>query len=383
MNKKYQQSKFIISLILLTISLTLILAFNSYWQYGIEDQSEIIGKIKNYENTNNILGGFGALTSSFFIRLFGVGAYLIPLFIILFSLKIWLKIKRINLLNLFPQHIFFILWIPLFFSSVNNKLLSGKIGLVLSEKLTILIGQVGVIITLLISIIIFIVLTFDIDTKKIFNNIKVLKQFLKTKKEIINNTKTKNDIKKSREDENVKEEEKKDEKLEEELIVDIPDGDKKVNENIINQEDNIISYEFPKLDLLKEYENKISIDDEELEANKRLIEATLKEFKIDVTVERATVGPTITLYEIVPDEGVRIAKIKNLENDIALRIKAVGVRIIAPLPGKGTVGIEVPNQNPTTVSMKDVISSETFQKSDFELPIALGKTISNETFVMD
>ena len=94
-------------------------------------------------------------------------------------------------------------------------------------------------------------------------------------------------------------------------------------------------------------------------------------------------GPTITLYEIVPDEGVRIAKIKNLENDIALRIKAVGVRIIAPLPGKGTVGIEVPNQKPTIVSMKNVIESEKFQKANLELPIALGKTISNETFVMD
>ena len=145
-----------------------------------------------------------------------------------------------------------------------------------------------------------------------------------------------------------------------------------------------VEYVYPSLEILKQYsENKISVNQNEVENNKKLIEETLKDFRIDVIVKRATVGPTITLYEIVPDTGVKISKIKNLENDIALRIKAIGVRIIAPLPGKGTVGIEVPNQKPTIVSMKDVIASEKFQKSNFELPVAIGKTISNETFVMD
>ena len=153
--------------------------------------------------------------------------------------------------------------------------------------------------------------------------------------------------------------------------------------NTIDESKNV-EYVYPSLEILKQYsENKISINQDEVENNKKLIEETLKDFRIDVIVKRATVGPTITLYEIVPDTGVKISKIKNLENDIALRIKAIGVRIIAPLPGKGTVGIEVPNQKPTIVSMKDVIASEKFQKSNYELPVAIGKTISNETFVMD
>ena len=143
------------------------------------------------------------------------------------------------------------------------------------------------------------------------------------------------------------------------------------------------NYIFPSLDILKEYDNKIVVNKEELEQNKSIIIETLLHFKIEITAMNAEVGPTITLYEIVPKEGIKISKIKNLEDDIALRIKAIGVRIIAPLPEKGTVGIEVPNQKPSIVSMKSVISSEKFQKTKFELPIAIGKTISNETYITD
>ena len=143
------------------------------------------------------------------------------------------------------------------------------------------------------------------------------------------------------------------------------------------------NYIFPTLEVLKQYDNEIVINENELEQNKKIIIETLLHFKIEITAMNAEVGPTITLYEIVPKEGIKISKIKNLEDDIALRIKATGVRIIAPLPGKGTVGIEVPNQNPSIVSMKSVISSDKFQKNSFELPIAIGKTISNETFIAD
>ncbi len=134
---------------------------------------------------------------------------------------------------------------------------------------------------------------------------------------------------------------------------------------------------------MKEYDSEIIINEKELEQNKKIIIETLLHFKIEITAMNAEVGPTITLYEIVPKEGIKISKIKNLEDDIALRIKATGVRIIAPLPGKGTVGIEVPNQKPSIVSMKSVISSEKFQQSSHELPIAIGKTISNETYITD
>ena len=145
----------------------------------------------------------------------------------------------------------------------------------------------------------------------------------------------------------------------------------------------LANFKFPTFNLLKQYNETISIDPEELEANKDKIVETLKNYKIGIAEIKATVGPTITLYEIVPEAGIRISKIKNLEDDIALSLSALGIRIIAPIPGKGTIGIEVPNKKSTIVSMHSVISSKKFQETDMELPIALGKTISNETFVVD
>ena len=144
------------------------------------------------------------------------------------------------------------------------------------------------------------------------------------------------------------------------------------------------NYKFPTNDLLKEYSTVgITINQQELEDNKNNIVETLRNYKIDIAQIKATVGPSVTLYEIVPEAGIRISKIKSLEDDIALSLAALGIRIIAPIPGKGTIGIEVPNKNPTMVPMKTVIASAKFQEAEMELPIALGKTISNETFVVD
>ncbi len=144
------------------------------------------------------------------------------------------------------------------------------------------------------------------------------------------------------------------------------------------------NYQFPPIDLLKEYSTGgITIDQNELEDNKNRIVDTLKNYNIGISQIKATVGPTVTLYEIVPEAGIRISKIKNLEDDIALSLSALGIRIIAPIPGKGTIGIEVPNNKPTMVAMKSVIASPKFQQAEMELPIALGKNISNETFVVD
>lgn len=144
------------------------------------------------------------------------------------------------------------------------------------------------------------------------------------------------------------------------------------------------NYKFPSLELLKDYSTGgITINQAELEENKNRIVETLRNYKIEIAQIKATVGPSVTLYEIVPEAGIRISKIKSLEDDIALSLSALGIRIIAPIPGKGTIGIEVPNKNPTMVSMKSVIGSSRFQEAEMELPIALGKTISNETFVVD
>ena len=170
-----------------------------------------------------------------------------------------------------------------------------------------------------------------------------------------------------------------------------------INENIVEDAENALahlppydptldlsSYKYPTLDLLVEYgEGKLKPDTEELQRNKDQIIQTLGHYKIDIDKIRATIGPTVTLYEIIPAAGVRISKIKNLEDDIALSLSALGIRIIAPMPGKGTIGIEVPNKNKETVSMRSLLSSEKFIDSKYDLPIALGRTISNEIFIAD
>ena len=146
----------------------------------------------------------------------------------------------------------------------------------------------------------------------------------------------------------------------------------------------LASYKYPPLDLLENYgSGKIAVNSEELEANKNKIVETLNHYNIEIDKIKATIGPTVTLYEIIPAPGVRISKIKNLEDDIALSLAALGIRIIAPMPGKGTIGIEVPNQNPEMVSMRSVLATEKFQNTTMDLPIALGKTISNEVFIAD
>ena len=175
------------------------------------------------------------------------------------------------------------------------------------------------------------------------------------------------------------------EKVEEEEIVEENLAAKLVQDfGLFDPTLELSNYQFPPIDLLKEYSSGgITINQAELEENKNKIVDTLKNYSIGISQIKATVGPTVTLYEIVPEAGIRISKIKNLEDDIALSLAALGIRIIAPIPGKGTIGIEVPNNNPTMVSMKSVIASPKFQTAEMELPIALGKTISNETFVVD
>jgi len=144
------------------------------------------------------------------------------------------------------------------------------------------------------------------------------------------------------------------------------------------------SYQYPTLDLLRDYgSGKITVNNNELEANKDKIVDTLGNYNIEIAKIKATIGPTVTLYEIIPKPGVRISKIKNLEDDIALSLAALGIRIIAPMPGKGTIGIEVPNSHPEMVSMRSVLATEKFQHTDMDLPIALGRTISNEVYIAD
>ncbi len=146
----------------------------------------------------------------------------------------------------------------------------------------------------------------------------------------------------------------------------------------------LADYKLPTFDLLEDYDkDNVLVTKEELEINKNRIVETLNQYSISIVKIKATIGPTVTLYEVVPAPGIRISKIKNLEDDIALSLSAIGIRIIAPIPGKGTVGIEVPNQNPNIVSMKSILISEKFRNNKFDLPFGIGKTIANESFVAD
>ena len=384
MLNRQDKIKLIIGIVAISLSLLMFLAFNSHWTHNISDQSDILSESKDYLNTQNIIGGIGSEVSEFFIRLFGVSAYLIVSLVMILGLKILFSIKKINTLRLFMHHIFFLIWVPLFLSQFSNIKLPGQIGLNTSNNLIIMIGQVGLIILLIVSLLLFTILMFNISLTYIKDIIQKTSNWRDYKKSetILNELENKKQIKsKKLHDPKVDEIEKNT------TLIEVAKEENIVSNNKtskLNTDNDLLEYEYPKLGLLKEYpKNKISINESEVETNKQLIEDTLRDFKIDVQIKKATIGPTITLYEIIPNKGVQIAKIKNLENDIALRIKAIGVRIIAPLPGKGTVGIEVPNQNPTIVSMKNVLESEKFQNAKLELPIALGKTISNETFVID
>ncbi len=387
MTLNYQKFKLTTSIIMIGIVLFLFFSFNSHWVHGNIDQSEIFQNSITQSNTQNILGFTGAKISYFFISSLGISAYLIISLILFFSIKALFKTRKINIINTLIQHLFLIIWISLFCAQFKNITLGGKIGLFMTNALLPLVGHFGIILTLTTSILIFITIFLNIKLELIIKFIHLIREKLKLfqKNTQISDKEEGEEILQSNSNQYVNTDNPKNEELD--TIVELAQNENIVTENKILEKDskNIqVEYKFPDLDLLKEYpENKISINEKEVESNKKLIEETLRDFKIDVKIKRATIGPTITLYEIVPDEGVRISKIKNLENDIALRIKAIGVRIIAPLPGKGTVGIEVPNQNPTIVSMKNVMESERFQNAKLELPIAIGKTISNETFVMD
>ena len=186
-----------------------------------------------------------------------------------------------------------------------------------------------------------------------------------------------------------KEEEYVSEKVDENgLIVEVPVGDEEYyDESAQGDYDpklDLSSFKNPTIDLLKKYDiNERQVDMDEQNANQKRIKQTLESFGISIASIKATVGPTITLYEVIPDTGVRISKIKNLEDDIALNLSALGIRIIAPMPGKGTIGIEVPNKDPQIVSMQSVIATRKFQESKYDLPVVLGKTITNEIFMFD
>jgi len=400
---------------LIILSLFLIISFVSYFFTGEIDQSSLNNFTDKTISNSNSLGKIGATLSDFFIyKGFGLSSIIFPLLIFISALHILLDFKKKKLTNNWLWGFYLVFLFSIFFGLIDyGNIYSGIIGYELVSLLTIYINQIGVTFLLIFMTLIYVTFRLKVGTNDIIKVVNFLKSlsFKKSEKnepfdeikeeipneeieEEINNEEVEQALDKSTVDEKplndieekiiddvgieveeIFEEKSESDNLSDKLVDDFGRFDPKLE---------LSKFQFPKLNLLKQYDSeKITIDKDELEENKNRIVETLGNYNISISNIKATIGPTVTLYEIIPDAGVRISKIKNLEDDIALSLAALGIRIIAPIPGRGTIGIEVPNKKPTVVSMHSVISAEKFQKSEMELPVAIGKTISNETLVFD
>ena len=385
-----------------------------------------------YDTKGEWLTTIGSFMSK---NMFGIGTGYIIFLIGLFGLHLLSKKISIKSWTLWKYSIVFLLWIPLILALIFKALPSHEIsqyeiyfGLIGNKCYTFLyqyIGAIGIVLLLIFTAFIYVIFTFNINF-----------DFLKKKEEEDDNDDEETETTESEEEDNEEKEEKQitenpvkvhqtqyigdDEEIspiEEskpiitkpetaqnheteseqdaddlEIEVTDPTKEKQVKKNgehfgldtLFDPKLELSSFKLPTLDLLKDYgEDNSLVDKDELEANKKRIVETLSNYSIEIDKIKATIGPTVTLYEIVPAAGVRISKIKGLQDDIALSLAALGIRIIAPIPGRGTVGIEVPNKKPQTVSMRSIIGSERFQKCGYALPFGIGKTISNESYVAD
>ena len=441
--KSMRQYKVLLGTMLVLLSIALLLSFVSFFMYGQEDQNAINALTDRNEPVKNWLGKFGAYIADFFIyKGFGAASFIfVKLFFLTGAFLVMdLPLKKLKSTWFWDLFAIIILSILFGFFAISLPELGGTIGYEMNLFSQDYIGKIGTLLVLIFGILIYLIFKikmspdaiksfFEKKKKEInedFNTLKTplssdynLEEFAVNDEAIIEEP----ELKPTSQFEINKEilkptiENASEINLEPTIkpapiaptpmpkmeIIETNDEafviEKAPEEDIV--EENLASklvadfglfdptldlshYKFPTLDLLKDYSSGgITINQEELEENKNKIVETLRNYKIEIAQIKATVGPSVTLYEIVPEAGIRISKIKSLEDDIALSLSALGIRIIAPIPGKGTIGIEVPNKNPTMVSMKSVIGSAKFQEAEMELPIALGKTISNETFVVD
>ena len=395
--------KVVIGYILLFISLILFSSFISYMFNWKVDQSNVNSLFDRDVLVENILGKVGASISHFFIfKLFGIGSFVIPIilfissYFILFNKKISLLIKNINWL------LVLMIWTIIFSGYISNyyPLQTGIKGFELNSFLKAYIGDTGIIIILSFILLTSAAIVWNLTPNSFLYLLKKTKNSKVDKPDSNNELNESLSIESDIETTDYKEDKAKidsnDSSIDSDEIsmeVEEINFEEKSNEKIsfdrvkLKKFDptlDLRNFKNPGIDLLKDYgDGTIKIDQDELETNKNKIVDTLKNYNIGIKQIKATIGPTVTLYEIIPDAGVRISKIKNLEDDIALSLSALGIRIIAPIPGKGTIGIEVPNKKKSIVSMKSLLSSKKYIESEMELPIAIGKTISNETFIVD
>ncbi|MGC6430439.1 MAG: DNA translocase FtsK 4TM domain-containing protein [Jejuia sp.] len=426
--KLSSQQKLILGSFLVIFGVVLCISFISFFFTGNADQSTLSDFSRNTK-AENWLSKAGAWLSDVFIqRGFGVASFIISGLLLLSGIYVLMDIKKAKLSKHWFWGICIMVWFSVFFGffGSSNSILGGTVGFEVNSFLQSYIGKIGISLLLLFGLIIYLAIRFGLtfeSLKRLFTSAKkdIKDEFSEIKSDtfvVDNNLSEEAEAIKTAFDIPLDSTPKKETQVNKKTPVSSPKIEVSIPEPEIEEEpeleikvetvkeelsetDNLANklvedfglydptlelgnYQFPHLDLLKKYDTGgITINQEELEDNKNRIVETLNNYKIGIASIKATIGPTVTLYEIVPEAGIRISKIKNLEDDIALSLSALGIRIIAPIPGKGTIGIEVPNKSATIVSMRSVIASKKFQESKMQLPIALGKTISNETLVVD
>ncbi len=421
-----RQNKVILGSLLILVSIALFFSFVSFYFNWQQDQSLLTEFANRNREAGNLLNKFGAAVSHFFMyKGFGIASFVFPVLLCLTGLYLFLGLEMKGLASKWVWGLVLLIWfsVSLGFFAAEQPLLGGQIGFEMNDFLQDYTGKIGVLLLLLFGLVIILVRLFDFNPQAIGQAVASRVAAWKAgraaapesdlattseeaedtgpepepempdpdpythKKDIpvLNSLHLEQDDAGSEDQPGQEleievartpEEGEETDILAEKLVADFGEFDPTLE---------LSNYKFPHLDLLDTHGGSggITINQDELEENKNKIVETLRNYKIGIAQIKATIGPTVTLYEIVPDAGIRISKIKNLEDDIALSLAALGIRIIAPIPGKGTIGIEVPNKNPTVVSMRSVIASKKFQNAEMQLPIAFGKTISNETFVVD
>jgi S-DNA-T family DNA segregation ATPase FtsK/SpoIIIE len=431
--------KLAVGFFMMVVGVSLFLALFSYlfsWQadesvvqstLSPDDTADIIDSGREAQNW---LGLYGAISSHFFIkRWFGISAFFIPPLLFLFGFKIVFNRELIRLFSFSIFAIFSGLWLCLllgYMTMINEgvsdwSFLGGGLGWALAVWSDGMFAW-GTFLILILSLFVFIIFYFNVTAIPLFQpkdpkpmgsdailpddqegedplftaytddkdnwpeHVKEPAPVVLVKPPVVEPVKPVQELKL----EIQRPEPVKETKAEPVFTVEEPLDTDKLAEQLVEEHGfydptlDLSNYKFPTLELLNEYDSgKAGVSQEELNQNKDRIVATLVNFKIGIQSIKATIGPTVTLYEIVPDAGIKISRIKNLEDDIALSLSALGIRIIAPIPGKGTIGIEVPNKNREMVSIRSVFATQSFAKTDKELPIVMGKTISNEVLVID
>jgi len=431
--KLNRKQKVLLGSFLILFGIALFIAFFSFLFSWKVDQSTLTEFTDRSVEAQNWLKKFGALVGDFFVfRGFGLAAFSVAFLIGLTGVYLFLDLQTKPLFNFWMWGLVLMMWFSTmlgFFAHVN-PLLGGVIGFEINDFLQDYLGFIGTLLLMIFVAVIYLVVRLNLTPEKVGSYISSTKKEVAKDFETAKNNRSAEKVPaeetlETPEESSVLVVEDKEEELEsskeepviemevqkqEKLIIGSDEEEDEVSmevetaiEEEIDEDDEtarkivedfgefdpkleLSNFKFPSIELLKDYttgKGSITINQEELEENKNNIVNTLKNYNIGIAQIKATVGPTVTLYEIVPEAGIRISKIRNLEDDIALSLAALGIRIIAPIPGKGTIGIEVPNKKPSIVSMRSVVASPRFRNAEMQLPIALGKTISNETFVFD